>query len=135
MTDNPTTKRSPLIGVQAVTSQLTTGHPTDGVDEVSSVQVFKPVLIRVMGVGTTIKVMGRRIFDPVLVTSILENWSKPVERQARETYMVCLFIEHEGSNGPASIGTITSLTTNTNGSTANAELVDSAGDSMSRRRH
>ena len=49
--------------------------------------------------------------------------------------MVFLFIIHEGGNGLAGIGMITSLTTNTNCSAANAEMVDGAGDSARRRRH
>ena len=50
-------------------------------------------------------------------------------------YSILLFIEHKGSNGPASIGTVTSLATNTNSGTANAEIVDSAGDGTRRGRH
>ena len=60
-----------MIRIQLVTSQLTTGHPTDGVDEISVIEIFKPVLVRVMSIGLTVKVSGRRVLDPVLVTSIL----------------------------------------------------------------
>ena len=38
-------------------------------------------------------------------------------------------------DGPALVGANTSLTTDTNGGTANAEMVNSAGDSTRRRRH
>ena len=38
-------------------TQLAMGHPTDGMNKVSMVKVFKPILIRVMGVGMTIEVM------------------------------------------------------------------------------
>ena len=49
--------------------------------------------------------------------------------------MVLFLVVHEWGNGSASIGTITCLTTNTNGSTANAKMVNSAGDSTRRGRH
>ena len=49
--------------------------------------------------------------------------------------MISLFIEHEGSNGTTGVGTITGLTTDTDGSSADTELVLGAGDSTGRRRH
>ena len=66
MTDNTATEGSTLVWVETMTS-----HPTDGVDEVPTVQVFEPILVGVMCVGTSIELMSRRILDPVLVTSIL----------------------------------------------------------------
>ena len=46
-------------------------HLTDGMDKVVTVEIFETVLIRVVCIGTTVEVMGRGIFNPVLVTSIL----------------------------------------------------------------
>ena len=39
-----------LVRVESVTRQLAACHPTDGMDEVSTIEIFKTVLIRVMGV-------------------------------------------------------------------------------------
>ena len=52
-----------------------------------------------------------------------------------DTHSVLLLVEHEGSNGPTGVSTITGLTMNMDGSTANAVLVLGAGDSARRRRH
>ena len=57
------------------------------------------------------------------------------EKSKQGTHSVLLLVEHEGSNGPASIGMITGLTMDTDGSLTNAELVLSTGDSARRRRH
>ena len=51
------------------------------------------------------------------------------------TYTILLFIVHEGSNGPTSVGAITGLTMNMDSSVANAEVVDGTGNSARRRRH
>ena len=49
--------------------------------------------------------------------------------------MVFLLIEHKRSNGPAGIGMVTSLAADTNGSMADAVLVNRAGNSARRGRH
>ena len=49
--------------------------------------------------------------------------------------MVAFFIEHEGGYGPASVGMVTGLTTNVDGSSTDTKLVLGAGDSMGRGRH
>ena len=49
--------------------------------------------------------------------------------------MVLFLIKHEWGYGPTGIGTIASLTMDTNSSAANAELVNGAGDSTRRRGH
>ena len=51
------------------------------------------------------------------------------------TYMVFFLVKHERGNGPSSISTVTGLTTNMNGSAANAKLVLGAGNSAGRGRH
>ena len=58
------------------------------------------------------------------------KWLKCVEQQLSRTYLVFLFIKHERSNGPTGIGTVTSLTADTNGGMTNTQVVDSARDSM-----
>ena len=60
-----------LVGIEVVTAKFATSHATDGMDEVRTIQVLKPVLIRVVGVGPTIKVISRRILPTLLVTCIL----------------------------------------------------------------
>ena len=62
-----------LVRIKLVMSQLATGHPTDSVDKVAVVQIFEPVLIRVMSVGTTMEVRSQRVFNSVLITSILKH--------------------------------------------------------------
>ena len=75
MTDNPPTKGGTLVRIKMVTREFATGHTTDGVDEVAAVEIFKPVLIRVMGVGTTVEVVRRRVFPSFLVTGVLQTKS------------------------------------------------------------
>ena len=49
--------------------------------------------------------------------------------------MVFLLIKHKRSNGPAGIGVVASLATNSNGGTANTKMVNGAGDGMRGGRH
>ena len=51
------------------------------------------------------------------------------------TYTILLLIIHERSNGPTGVGTITGLTTNTDGGMADAKVIDGTRDSAGRRRH
>ena len=71
MANDATTKSGTLVGIEMVTAEFTTSHTANRVDKVGAVKIFEPVLIRVMGVGTTVKVVGRRIFPTLLVTCIL----------------------------------------------------------------
>ena len=71
MTDHAATEGSTLVRVQVMTAELATGDPTDRVNEVGPVEILEPVLIRVMGVGTTVEIIGRRILSTLLVTCIL----------------------------------------------------------------
>ena len=52
---------------------------TDGMDEVAAVEVFEPVLVRIMGVRTTIEVVRGRVLTTFLVASILRKWLEHVE--------------------------------------------------------
>ena len=60
-----------LIGIQTMMGKFTISHTTNGMDEIATVKVFEPILIQIMGVGPTIEVQSGRVFDPVLITSIL----------------------------------------------------------------
>ena len=71
MTDNSTAESGALVRIKMMTTEFTTSDPTNRVDEVGTIQVFEPVLIRVMGVGTTIEVVSRRVLPTFLVTCIL----------------------------------------------------------------
>ena len=51
------------------------------------------------------------------------------------TYVVLLFVVHEGSDGLTLIGTGPSLSTNMDSSTANAEVIGSTRNSMEGGRH
>ena len=84
-----------MVGSQILTtSQLVACHLTDGMDEVVTVQIFEPILIRVMGVRATVELMSRRVLYPVLITSILRNgqnmWNnedKGLARYSSSLYM------------------------------------------------
>ena len=71
MTNNATTEGGALVRIKVMATELTTSHPTDGMDEVGPVKIFEPVLIRVVGVGAAVEIIGRRIFPTLLVTCIL----------------------------------------------------------------
>ena len=71
MADYSTTESGALVWIKMVTTELATSDPADRVNEVGPVEVFKPVLVRVVGVGATIEVVGRRILPTLLVTCIL----------------------------------------------------------------
>ena len=73
MTNDPTTKSGSLVGVKVITSQFAARHSANGVDEVPVIKVFKPVLIRVVGVRPTMEVGSRRVFNPVFITSVLRD--------------------------------------------------------------
>ena len=71
MSYNTTTESRALIRVEVMAAKFSTSNPTYGVDEVGAVQIFEPVLIRVMGVGAAVEVIGRRVLPTFLVTCIL----------------------------------------------------------------
>ena len=50
-------------------------------------------------------------------------------------YTVSFLVEHEGSNGPPGVGTVTGLSTNTDGGTTPTELILSSRDGTRRHRH
>ena len=52
------TKGGALIGIKVMTSQLTTSYLTDGVDEISAIEIFKPILVRVMSVGAMVEIVS-----------------------------------------------------------------------------
>ena len=73
--NNPPTKCSALVGIEMVATEFTTSHTTDRMDKVGPVQVFEPVLIRIVCVGTTVEIVRRRILPTLLVTCVLRNIS------------------------------------------------------------
>ena len=76
MMNDTALKSSTLIRIKLMMRQLMPHHMAQSMDEVSMVQVVEPILIRVMGVGLTVEVMGRRVLNPILVMSILRNRSR-----------------------------------------------------------
>ena len=58
-----------------------------------------------------------------------------MEQWGQDTYMVLLLIIHERNDGPTGVGVVTGLATDTDGSIANSEMVNGAGDSTRRGRH
>ena len=56
VTDNTAMEHGVLIGVQAMMSELMVSHPTDGVDEVVTVEILEPVLVRIVGIGSVIEI-------------------------------------------------------------------------------
>ena len=73
MMDNTAMERGTLIGVKTVMSKFTASHPTDGVDEVRTIEILEPVLVWIMGIGLAIEIHCGRIFNPILIMSILQN--------------------------------------------------------------
>ena len=61
-----------MIRVETVTCQLATHNPADGMNEVSVVEIFKPILIGVMDVGLVVEFMSQGILNPIFIMSILE---------------------------------------------------------------
>ena len=52
------TKSGALIGIQLVTGKLTASHATDCMDEVPTVEIFKAILIRIMGIGAAVELVS-----------------------------------------------------------------------------
>ena len=73
MIDYATTEGGTLIRIKMMMGQFATHHLTDCMDEIPTVQVFEPVLIRVVCVGMPVKLMSGGIFNPVFVMSILRE--------------------------------------------------------------
>ena len=97
------TEHSTLIWVKSVMSQLAAHHLTDSVNEIPTVQVFEPVLVRIMRVGVTIELVRRRVLNPVFITSVLgagqntwNNESKGLTRYSSSLningVMACLWL-------------------------------------------
>ena len=64
-------KGGTLIRVEMMAGELVTSHPADGMNEVPMIEIFKPVLIWVVGVGPTMEVGSGGVLNPVFVTSVL----------------------------------------------------------------
>ena len=119
-----------------MTGEFVTSHTTNGVDEVAAVEVLEPVLIRVMGVGTTIEVVRRRIFMAFLITCILkDSISTCATMDKKGTYTITLLVEHEGSDSPSGVGAVAGLATNADCSMAPAVLILGAGDGTRGHQH
>ena len=135
MTDNSTTKGGALIWIKVVTAEFATSHTVNRMDEVGTVEILEPVLVRIMGVGATIEIIGRRILPTFFVTSILRKGQDMCNDELRNTHSVSFLIKHEGSNGPPGVGSIPGLATDTDGGTAPSVLILGSGDRASRHRH
>ena len=68
MSDNTTTKGGTLVGVEMMAREFATSHTANRMDKVAVIQILKSVLVRVVRVGTTIEIHGRRILPTFLVT-------------------------------------------------------------------
>ena len=135
MTDDTPTKSGTLIRVEVMAAKLAAGHTADSMDEVGPVEIFKPVLVRIVSVGLTVKVVRRRILAALLITCILRPNQYTCNEELKRTYAVTFFIKHEGSNGPPSVSTVPCLTTNPDSSTTPSVLVLGPGDGASGHRH
>ena len=58
VTDYAMTKGSAPVWVESMMSEFATSHTTDGMDKVTMVKVFKPVLVRIVHVRMMIEFMG-----------------------------------------------------------------------------
>ena len=72
-------KGGALVWIEMVACKFATGYMTNGVNEVPTVEVFEPILIRVMGVGTTVEVVRWRVLTTFLIASVLGIWLAHVE--------------------------------------------------------
>ena len=78
------TERGALVRIEMVAGQLAASHPADGMDKVPMEQILKPVLVRVVCVGTTVEVVSRRILTALFITSVLSKHSVHVEQRVEE---------------------------------------------------
>ena len=67
-------EQSVLVRVQSMMSQFVTCHPTNGMNEVTTIQIVKPILVQIVHIGMTVEIMGGGILHTILVTSILESY-------------------------------------------------------------
>ena len=67
-----------------MTHQLAMCHLTDGMDEVVMVKIFEPILVQIVGIGATVEVMSRGVFNTVLITSILQSLRTCETMKARD---------------------------------------------------
>ena len=137
MTDDSATEGGALIRIKVVAAKLATGDTTNGVDEVGPVKILEPVLVRIVGIGTTVEVVSRRVFPTLLVTCILKaKFRTRVTRNPKESsYAITFFVEHKGSNSPPGIGTVPGLAPNADSGTAPTELILSSRNGARRHRH
>ena len=135
MTDDTPTEGSALVWIKVMAMKLATSHTADGMNEVGPVQIFEPVLVQIMSVGTTVEVVRRRILAALLITCILRPNQYTCNEELKRTYAVTFLVKHEGSDGPPSVSTVPCLTTNPNGGTTPSVLVLGPGNRASRHRH
>ena len=104
-------------------------HLAQSMYKVPTIQIVEPILIWVMGVGMAVEIMSRWVLHPILITSIL--WEVRTHVMMRmETYLVFLFIVHEGGDGPTLVGAGSSLATDLNGGMAYPQMVDGARNNV-----
>ena len=82
-----------------------------------------------------VKLVRRRVFPTLFVTSILGSVQYTKDSELKKTYAIPLFIEHKGGDGPSGVRAVTDLTPNTNSGAAPAVLVLSSRNGTSRHRH
>ena len=75
MVNNTELECGMLIGIEPVMQQFATCHPTDGMDEILTVQVVEPILIGIMSIGPPVEIMSGRVFYTILIMSILRKVS------------------------------------------------------------
>ena len=112
-----------------------TSHVTDRMDEVAAVKILEPVLVWVMGVGTTVEVVRRRVLPTLLVTSILWLNQQVCNDELTRTYTISFLVKHEGSDGPPGIGSVPSLPTNADSGSTPAVLILGPGNGTSGHWH
>ena len=62
---------SALVRVEVMAAKFATSHTANGVDEIGAEEILESVLIRIVGVGTAIELVRRRVFPTLFVTCIL----------------------------------------------------------------
>ena len=88
-----------------------------------------------MSIGAMVEIHRRRVLNLILVTSVLWIIQYTSQRINRRTYAIFFFIKHEGGYGMTHVGTMASLTMDTNSGAAPTELILGAGNGASGHRH
>ena len=88
--NNATLECSVLIRVESMMRQLAMHHPTDGMNEIPTVEIVEPVFIGIMDVRAAVEIMSRRVLHPILIVSILKDVKTREATMTRDLHSILL---------------------------------------------